>query len=170
MGLPDCPRLGSDDDLPKILAQGIEYAFVAIGDNRIRRKCAAMVERLGFSTLNAASAHSVISSFAKLGKLVAVMPGAIINVGSEIGDGVIVNTNATIDHDCRIGAFAHVAPGVALAGNVTIGDEAFIGIGARVIPGIKIGARTIVGAGAVVIRDLPDGVVAVGVPATIRKD
>ena len=46
---------------------------------------------------------------------------------------------------------------------------AFIGAGAIVIPGKKIGAWSIVGAGAVVINDIPDGVVVVGNPARIIR-
>jgi acetyltransferase-like isoleucine patch superfamily enzyme len=39
-----------------------------------------------------------------------------------------------------------------------------------VIDGIQIGARAIIGAGAVVVRDIPNGVVAYGTPArVIRK-
>ena len=43
-------------------------------------------------------------------------------------------------------------------------------IGARAIPGVSIGTDTIVGAGGVVARDLPDGVLAIGVPAKIKGD
>jgi UDP-perosamine 4-acetyltransferase len=38
-----------------------------------------------------------------------------------------------------------------------------------VIPGVTIGADAIVGAGGVVVRDLPDGILAIGVPAQIRQ-
>ncbi len=48
---------------------------------------------------------------------------------------------------------------------IMIGDDVWIGAGAIVLPGVTIGARTVVGAGAVVARDLPPDVVAVGMPA-----
>ncbi|WP_308259108.1 sugar O-acetyltransferase [Pseudonocardia sp. H11422] len=48
---------------------------------------------------------------------------------------------------------------------IAIGDNVWIGGGAIVLPGVSIGADTVVGAGAVVTRDLPAGVVAVGNPA-----
>jgi len=37
-----------------------------------------------------------------------LLPGAVVNAATEIGEGTIVNTNASIDHDGRIGAFVHV--------------------------------------------------------------
>ena len=46
-----------------------------------------------------------------------------------------------------------------------LGDNVWLGGGVIVCPGVTIGDDTVVGAGAVVTRDLPAGVVAVGAPA-----
>ncbi|MEV1331880.1 sugar O-acetyltransferase [Micromonospora costi] len=48
---------------------------------------------------------------------------------------------------------------------ITIGDNVWLGGGAIVLAGVTVGADTVVGAGAVVTRDLPPGVVALGNPA-----
>jgi maltose O-acetyltransferase len=53
---------------------------------------------------------------------------------------------------------------------ITIGHNVWLGGGVIVCPGVTIGDDTVVGAGAVVVRDLPPGVVAVGAPARITKD
>jgi len=50
-----------------------------------------------------------------------------------------------------------------------IGDNAWPGGGAIVLPGVSIGQDTVVGAGAVVVRDLPAGVLAVGNPARVVR-
>jgi len=52
---------------------------------------------------------------------------------------------------------------------ITIGDNVWLGGGVIVCPGVTIGANTVVGAGAVVIRDLPPDVVAVGNPARVVR-
>ena len=52
---------------------------------------------------------------------------------------------------------------------ITIGDNVWLGGGAIVLPGVGIGANTVVGAGAVVTRDLPADVVAVGNPARVVR-
>jgi len=49
--------------------------------------------------------------------------------------------------------------------DVTIGEDVWIGSNAVILPGVTIGARAIFGAGAVVTRDIPDSVRALGVPA-----
>jgi maltose O-acetyltransferase len=53
---------------------------------------------------------------------------------------------------------------------IEIGDNVWLGGGAIVCPGVTIGEDTVVGAGAVVTRDLPAGVVAVGVPARVVRE
>jgi maltose O-acetyltransferase len=53
---------------------------------------------------------------------------------------------------------------------IVIGDNVWLGGGVIVCPGVTIGADTVVGAGAVVTRDLPEGVLAVGSPARIVRE
>ncbi len=53
---------------------------------------------------------------------------------------------------------------------ITIGDGAWLGGGVIVVPGVSIGENTVVGAGAVVTKDLPAGVLAVGNPARVIRN
>jgi maltose O-acetyltransferase len=52
---------------------------------------------------------------------------------------------------------------------IAIGDNVWLGGGVIVCPGVTIGDDTVVGAGAVVTRNLPAGVVAVGNPARVLR-
>ncbi len=164
------PVVGDDLQLPALREQGLCELFVAIGDNRLREKLGRKAQSLGFILVNAIHPSAVISPSARIGEGVAVMAGVAINADSRIGDLAIINTGAVVDHDCDLGAACHLGPASALAGGVTVGERAFLGVGARVIPGVRIGADTILGAGGVVVRDLPDAVLAIGVPAKIKGD
>jgi maltose O-acetyltransferase len=53
---------------------------------------------------------------------------------------------------------------------IAIGDNVWLGGGVIVCPGVTIGADTVIGAGAVVVRDLPPGVLAVGTPARVVRE
>jgi len=161
--------IGGDDQLPRLFDAGVRQAFIAIGDNGKRRAMSQAVREIGFQLVNAISTRASVSRFARLGAGIAIMPGAVVNAATEIGDGVIVNTGSTVDHDCVIGPFAHIAPGTNLAGCVRVGEGVLLGIGTRVIPGITIGDWSIVGAGSVIIRNLEPNIVAAGVPASILK-
>ena len=146
--------IGRDSDLDALVSGDHPVAFVAVGDNRARRRLSEAVVAAGGSLPRAVSPDAVVSITADIGEGVLVMPGAVVNADARLGRGVIVNTHASIDHGCRIGAFAHVAPGVALAGDVNVGEGALIGIGATVVPGRSIGAWATVGAGASVVDDV----------------
>lgn len=94
--------------------------------------------------------------------------GAVVNVDCRIGMGVIINTAASIDHDCVLEDAVHISPGARLAGGVCVGERSWVGIGASVKQLVEIGSGVTVGAGAVVVSNMPDDCVAVGVPARVR--
>ena len=95
--------------------------------------------------------------------------GTIITVDVAIGAFVIVNRRVDISHDCHVGDYATLAPAVTLTGATYIGTAADLGARVTTIPGVRVGANSVVGAGAVVTRDIPDNVTAVGVPARVVK-
>lgn len=52
---------------------------------------------------------------------------------------------------------------------IKIGDNVYIGQNALIMPGVTIGSNVVIGAGSIVTRNIPDNVVAVGIPATVKK-
>lgn len=140
---------------------------IAIGSNTIRHK--VVINYKGKIADAVIHKSAVISPTSKIGVGTVVMPNVCINASTNIGEHCIINTAATVDHDCEIQDFVHISPNVAIAGNVQIGVGTHIGIGAVVIPGIKIGKWVTVGAGAVIIKDIPDFAVVVGSPGKIIK-
>lgn len=119
----------------------------------------------GYAFLSVIHPDAIVDELVTLGSGVQVFAGAVLQPGVEIGANAIVNTRASVDHDCLIGRHVHVAPGVTLSGDVRVGEETHIGVGATVVQGVRIGAKAVVGAGAVVLRDVPAGTTVVGVPA-----
>ena len=140
-------------------------AIVAIGDNRSRLGMFAELGAFGFETPSVIHPAAVVSSHAHLGSGVFAAAGSIVSVGARIGDAAILNTAATVDHDCIVSAGAHISPGANLAGNVVVGTCAWIGIGAAVKNGVNIGSDAIVGAGSAVIKDVEADAVVAGAPA-----
>ncbi len=119
----------------------------------------------GYSFATVIHPSAVVASDAILGEGAQIMAGAVIQPGSRIGRNTIVNTNASVDHDCLIGDHVHLSPGVTLSGGVRVGDSVHVGTGATVIQGVTIGRNSLVGAGSVVVSSVPENAEFVGVPA-----
>lgn len=142
---------------------------LGIGDNRIRRLVAERCVAMGGQLMGAVHPAATVARSARLGVGTVVMAGACVNPDARVGGGVIVNTGAVVEHDVEVGDYAHLSPNAALGGGAVLGAMSHLGLGAVVLPMVKVGEQTVVGAGAVVVNDLPDQVVAFGVPARVHR-
>jgi acetyltransferase EpsM len=163
------PVWGGREALDALKAAGVTDIIVGFGNCEGRLNVAEFILAQGFSLATAVHPRAIVADDVVIGAGSVVAAGAVINPGSRIGKNVIVNTSACVDHDCVVADGAHVCPGVTLGGNVIVGRAAWVGIGATVRDHIRIGAGTLIGAGAVVVEDMPDGVVAYGVPAKVKS-
>jgi maltose O-acetyltransferase len=90
---------------------------------------------------------------------------ATITIGDDvqIGPNVqLLTPTHPLDPDARRAKLEAARP-------ITIGHNVWLGGGVIVLPGVSIGENTVVGAGAVVTKDLPANVVAVGNPARVIR-
>ncbi len=163
------PVVGGCDLIPANPGKGFKL-IVALGNAPLRLRLLESLQDRDLRLIHAVHRSAVISPSAWIGEGTCVCAGGVVNPGAFVGKAVIVNSGASVDHDCRIEDGAHLSPGVHLAGRVQVGRLTFLGTGACVIPRVRIGSNTIVGAGAVVVDDLPDGVLALGVPARIVRE
>lgn len=114
----------------------------------------------------------------EIGDNAVIMMGAIINIGAVIGEGSMIDMGAVLGGRATVGKNCHIGAGTVLAGvieppsaqPVIVEDDVVIGANAVVLEGCRIGKGAVVAAGAVVVDDVPAGVVVTGVPAKIIKD
>lgn len=151
----------------KIIPNGIESLFIAIGDNK---------KREGFYKNHLDYFYTkVISESAVLGDGIEIKFGtfigqlAYLGPQSMVGHHSIVNTGAVLEHESSIGNFSHVAPHATICGRSHVGNNVFIGAGATVIDGVNICDNVIVGAGATVVRDINKPGIYCGTPAVADK-
>jgi len=161
--------LGGREVLDDLLSSGVKNAVVGFGDNRLRVKIAGELSGRGFDLVSAIHPGATCASDVSIGEGSVVASGAVIGPSTRVGCQVIVNTQASLDHDCVIGEGAHIGPGAIVTGVVDVGECAWIGAGAVIADHKTIGADSVVGAGAVVVKDVPASVVAVGVPARVTR-
>jgi len=162
--------LGGREQLDVLLAQGVNKLVLGIGDCQARLALSESTRGKGYQLVAVIHPRACVAADASVGRGTVILAGAIVNSAARIGENVIVNTSASVDHECSIADGAHIGPGVHLGGRVFVGRGTWIGIGATIKDRVSIGARAVVGAGAVVVGDIPDGVLAYGVPARVVEE
>ncbi len=160
---------GGRAELKRFLDDDVRRMHIAVGDNRTREKLFGQMAELGFSMVTVQHPSAVVEVRVSTGEGTFLAAYTVVGTRSRVGRGCIINTAASVDHDCVLGDFVHVCPGVRIAGDVKVGARTMIGIGASIIPEISIGEDCVVGAGAVVIRDVPVGETVAGNPARPLK-
>ena len=152
--------LGSVTEYEKFLAS---YFVVAIGNAEIRQKIADRLQ--GVKWYTAIHPSAVISQIdVEIGEGTVVMANAVVNSGVSIGKHCIINSGAVVEHDNIIEDFVHISVGVKLAGTVHIGKRSWIGIGAVISNNISVCPDCMIGAGGVVVKDISESGIFVGVP------
>ena len=82
------------------------------------------------------------------------MHGAILNAEVSLGDNVIINTRADVEHGVRIGDHTHISTGAVVNGDCTIGSNVFIGSQATVRNGVEICDNVLIGAASYVSESI----------------
>lgn len=112
-----------------------------------------------------------IAHFARWGTGIEIHPGATIGrrVFIDHGMGVVIGETAEVGDDCTL------YHGVTLGGtswnkgkrHPTLENGVVVGAGAKILGPITLGANARIGSNAVVVKDVPEGATAVGIPARI---
>ncbi len=110
-----------------------------------------------------------VADTVKLGQGVQVLANATVCTDVIIGRDSIINTAASVDHECKLGNGVHICPGAHLAGCVSVDDLVMVGTGAVILPRLTIGTGAIIGAGAVVTKNVSAYATVVGNPAKITN-
>src|SRR5690606_10897483 len=92
-------------------------AVIAIGSNAVRQKIAQ-----AYSAAWATLIHprAWVDESSTVGPGTVVMAGAVIQPEARIGSHVIINTCASVDHECSLKDYAQISPGARLGGNVNV--------------------------------------------------
>jgi maltose O-acetyltransferase len=181
-----------DEDYQKMMNGELYFAF---GKELFeqRQRCKQILQRFNSLTNSPSKRMSALKIlFGSIGKDCFIEPDFFADYGCNIhlGDKVYMNTGCVI-LDCAkvvLGNQVLMGPGVhiyaathptdpqlrlqelELGKPITIGDNAWIGGRSVICPGVSIGKNSVIGAGSVVVKDIPDNVVAVGNPCRIVKN
>ena len=186
-GIPEDRLVFVDDSPPAPIINGqrvITYAeylaesasshhiTLAIANSEIRALLAAKCVIDGLQFIHVRANNTVIMDDVIVGEGAILTPFVTLTSNIRIGCQFHANIYSYVAHDCVIGNFVTFAPAVKCNGNVVIEDHVYIGTGAIIRHGkpgkpLRIGKGAVIAAGAVVTKNVPEGVTVFGNPATI---
>lgn len=163
----DVPVLGPVD--PGRLEAG-DRCILAIGDPAVRLALAARLEAAGVHFTTLVHPSAVVAPSARLGAGAVVCPFGFIGPDAMVGAHALLNVRASVGHDARIGRAAVLSPHTCVGGAAEVADGAMLGSAAVVLPRQRVGEGARVAPGAVVHSAVPAGVLALGNPASWRRN
>lgn len=125
------------------LANGIGTSGASL---KTRNDVFSRYKQHGFRFTNIVARSAIVSTNLS-GEGIQIFHNAYVGPNVKLGDNIILNTGAIVEHDSSIGDSAFVGPGAIICGGVTIGRNVFIGAGAIVLPDVKIPTNTVIPAG-----------------------
>ena len=156
---------------------------LVIGNHAIIRSGSALYRGTRIGTHFETGHHVIIREECALGNHVSIWNNTTIDYGCRIGHRVKIHCNCYVAQFSTLEEDVFLAPGVTFANDLFPGSRyaarvlqgpllkrgAQVGVQCTLLPGVVLGRHCLIGAGSVVTRSIPDGVVAWGNPAVVRK-
>ncbi|MDE6320771.1 MAG: acetyltransferase [Muribaculaceae bacterium] len=165
------PLLGKTDILPDLREKfGVEAIYCPLGNNELRVKFLQQAKALGYSIPNFIHPSVIMSPNVKLGEGIYILLGSNIMPFTEIEDCVMISMNVNVAHHNILKKGTFLSTGCNFGASIVAEENTYCGIGSTIMTGLhRLGKDCLIGAGAVVIKDVPDGAVMAGVPAKLIK-
>ena len=137
------PVLGGDDVVISHKPDSVRLVngIGSTADTAPRRNIFERFKEQGYCFTTCIHPAAIIAEEVEIGEGSQIMAGAVIQPGTRIGANCIINTRASVDHDCTIGDHVHIAPGAVLSGGVVAENSVHVGTGASVIHDMRIGQQ-----------------------------
>ena len=165
------PVLGSISRLHELKeTDNIEAVYCPLGNNKLRVKFLTLAKGLGYKTPNYIHPTACISPNVTIGEGVYILLGTMVMPYTVIKDYVMISMGVHLAHHVILEEGVFLSTGCNFGASIHANKYAYCGIGSTIMTGMhELGEDCLIGAGAVVIKDVPDGAVMAGVPAKIIR-
>lgn len=144
-------RMFTFENLEQVAGYEKIYVFIAIGNNRLRKRIFEKALELNYGIASYISSRAVVWENVVTGRNVFIGEGSVLQPFVEVGDSSI-HFITNIGHHTKIGNHTLLSV-TTLGGNVQVGDESYLGMNSTVKQNTKIGERSIIGMNVAVEKD-----------------
>lgn len=165
------PVLGSIGMMATIRqSHGVEAVYCPLGNNKLRIKFLTMAKQCGLATPSYIHPSVLISPNVTIGEGVYILLGTSIMPYTVINNYVMISMNVSVAHHNILDEGVFLSTGCNFGASIHAHRCAYCGIASTIMTGLhELGEDCLIGAGAVVVKDVPDKAVMVGVPARILR-
>jgi sugar O-acyltransferase (sialic acid O-acetyltransferase NeuD family) len=143
---------------------------IALGEPKYRHELRNRVLARNYTLQTLVHPTALIGTDSHLGNGAIVQYNCVVSCNAILGENTLMLFMSCVGHDSIIGSDTVISRHASLSGSCTVGDRTYISVSVPVKEKISIGSDTIVGMGSVVLRDIPDNVIALGNPARPMKN
>jgi sugar O-acyltransferase (sialic acid O-acetyltransferase NeuD family) len=161
------PVLGNLDNIQKHFENGtFDELLIGIGYKHMKIR-QELFERFRHQIPFGKIIHSscIIHNSVSIGSGSIVYSGTHIDMGALIGENCLIYNGCIIAHDTQIASHTILSPGVKIAGFSKIESLVNLGIGTIISDNVTVAMGTKTGAGAVVVKNIDESGLYVGIPA-----
>jgi len=143
---------------------------IAVGEPKIRQMLRFKVTENGYSLQMLVHPNAFTGAETQIGEGTIIQYGCFVSCNVNIGANALLQPNTTVGHDSVIGSDSVISTYASISGGCAIGDRVYVGLSVPIKENISIGADSIIGMGSAVMRNIPENVIAIGIPARPMKN
>ena len=137
--------------------------------NQVRAEKYSLMKSMGYDLVSYICSKSVVWSDLSIGDNCFILENQTIQPTVLIGNNVMIWSGNHLGHGCSIGDHTYLSSHICISGHTVIGEKCFVGVNSTFKDFINIGDSVFIAMDASVTKDIPDGAVVVGSPATVFK-
>ncbi|MDR2767479.1 MAG: NeuD/PglB/VioB family sugar acetyltransferase [Treponema sp.] len=169
MSVLEYPVLYEQETTENYILENFDEVIVAIGNNSLRLNKINHYLEIGIKVATIIHPKALVSRFAKIEAGCMISENAIIGPFVTLGKGCRIAPNGIVCHECNLDDGVNLSPKATMGGACNIGEKTWLCIGSTLSDHVNIGSNCVIAAGAVVLNDMPNNALIVGMPAFVKK-